>query len=105
MHHKTQPITVTLLILVASALFCSPSYAEDTPTFIKVGGTYALTAVPGVLVPHVVIIAASGGGGWFRVTTPKETGPGPHRAEDPSDVWINFNQVAVVRESSAKTGK
>jgi hypothetical protein len=96
---------ITFLVLLTTTLFCFSSYADDAPTFIKVGGTYALTAAPGIVVPHIVIIAASGGGGWFRVTTPKETGPGPHRAEDPSDVWINFNHVAIVREPSAKTGK
>jgi hypothetical protein len=97
----------TLLALIASTLFCFGSYAEDAPTFLKVGTTYVLTAAPGVTLPHAVTIAAAGGGGWFRVTTPKEAappGPGPQHYEDLGERWINFSQVIMVREALPKKG-
>ena len=59
---------------------------------------------PGVAVSRVVTIAAAGGGGWFRVTTPKDTATGQQRAEDMGDKWINFNQLIEVREALVKKG-
>ncbi|MEY2565287.1 MAG: hypothetical protein QOH88_3480 [Verrucomicrobiota bacterium] len=96
-----------LLALIASTLLCISSYADEGPTFLKVGSTYALTAAPGITLPHLVTIAAVGGGGWFRVTTPKENappGPGPQHMEDLGDRWINFNQVIMVREAVPHKG-
>jgi hypothetical protein len=80
------------------------SYADDGPTFVKVGGTYALTAGSGAAVPHIVTIAAAGGNGWFQVTTPGDTGPNAHPVAGLGQRWINFNQIVEVRETTAVKG-
>ena len=96
----------TILTLIASAVVALSCYAQDAPNFVKVGGTYVLTAAPGVTVPHLVTIAASGGGGWFRITEPKDSAPatGPKRSEDMGDTWINFHQLIMIREALPKKG-
>jgi hypothetical protein len=88
-------ICLTILLLLSS-------YAEEGPSFVKIGSTYALTANSGVPVPPLVTVAGSGGGGWFRVTTPGDTGPNAHHSAGLGDRWINFNQLAEIRETTAK---
>ena len=91
----------TLLILIAATLFSFSSYADDGPGFVKVGGTYMITGAAGVALPQIVIVAANGGGGWYRVTLPKETNPDAHHSyELNADMWINFNQLTVIRDRS-----
>jgi hypothetical protein len=100
----TYYMKTTLLLLLSTILFCFSSYADDAPTFIKIGSTYVLTGAPGASIPRVVTIAATGGGNWFRVTTPKDNSPGPQKMDDLGDRWINFNQVIEAREAILKKG-
>jgi hypothetical protein len=85
-------------------LFGLTSYADDAPTFVKVGSTYVLTGATGVSLPGRVTITAAGGAGWFRVTTPIDAGPNAHPVIGLGDRWINFSQVAEVREVIGKNG-
>lgn len=93
-----------LFAVMLVMMSCFSSYADEGPAFIKVGGTYVLAANSGVPVPHLVTIVAAGGGGWFRVTTPNDTGPNAHPVFGLGDRWINFNQVVEVRETISKKG-
>jgi hypothetical protein len=93
-----------LAALLATTLFSLSTYADDGPTFVKVGSTYVLTANSGVTLPHLVTIAATGGGGWYRVTTPSDNDPNGHSSAGLGDRWINFNQLVEVREAIAKKG-
>ena len=95
---------LTLFCSLLIALGLSRSYADEGPTFVKVGGTYALTATAGVTLPRLITISASGGGGWFRVTTPGETGPNAHPVAGLGDRWINFNQLVEIRETVPMKG-
>jgi hypothetical protein len=92
-------LSAVMLVMMS----CFSSYADEGPAFIKVGGTYALAANSGVPVPRVVTIVAAGGGGWFRVTTPDD-GPNAHPVFGLGDRWVNFNQIAEVRETTGKKG-
>lgn len=94
-------VTFAVFLIIAS---CFSSHAADGPAFVKVGSTYALTATSGVSVPRLVTIAASGGGGWFRVTTPGDTGPNAHPVAGLGERWINFNQLVEVREAIPNKG-
>jgi hypothetical protein len=90
-----------LLVFLTTTLFSASTYA-DAPTFVKVGSTYSLTANSGAAIPHLVTITAVGGGGWFRVSTPNDSGPNAHPVAGLGDRWINFSQIVEVRETAVK---
>jgi hypothetical protein len=93
-----------ILFLCLVTLPCLSTHADGGPTFVKIGGTYALTANSGVPVPHIVTIAAAGGNGWFQVNTPGDTGPNAHPVAGLGQRWINFNQLVEIRETTAVKG-
>ena len=104
--HPTPCLTIAVSILLLLPLRSNVAAEEpETLPFLKVGSTYLLTA--GAALPHTVKILGSAGGQWFRVeyhdyvkSIPPTVGsPSTPLDPTPREMWINFANVAGVKES------